>query len=201
MLYCRIDPNVPAILTAVSSTHSGSCLVRLASVLISCNIFLRILFSDPMAMVRIFASFSNNFSKTCGRSCRKADTAASFRLCSFAPSLHLFLPAAPTPSPPPSSVAPAPNPDVGSPSAPSSLPRFRFSPTFASAAQSPSSVQWVRMMSCKYRPLMYAVLARRYRSALAESCPELKEHNFLGGASGRGTGTTSPLSAHLPVKQ
>ena len=172
--------------------------MRLASALISNKSFLRILCSDPIAIPRTFASLSNNFNNGCGRSFTKADTAASLRICSFVCSRPSLTPV--VPPPPFSFVAPAsesgPGWEVLSSALPTSLPRFRFSPAafaFASAAPSPvSSVQWLRTMSCKYRPLMNAVLNRRYRRALAEIFPESLETLFLGRASGRGTGTTMP---------
>ena len=80
--YCLIVPDEPPILTAASSTCNGSCLVRRASSLISCNIFFRIFFSDLIVMERTFASLINTFNNGCGRSLRKADTAASLRFCS-----------------------------------------------------------------------------------------------------------------------
>ena len=80
--YCLIVPDEAPIFTAASSTCNGSCLVRRASALISINIFLRIFFSDSILSDRTRASLRNAFSKGCGRSLRKADTAASLRFCS-----------------------------------------------------------------------------------------------------------------------
>ena len=171
--YCLIVPDEPPILTAASSTCNGSCLVRRASSLISTNILFRIFFSDLIVMERTFASLINTFNNGCGRSQRKADTAASLRFCSAEMTVLCFFS-----SELPfdfgglprldffrdffrhsedvslilgsaATSAPAPEAAALPPSLPSALSRFRFSPaTFASESGAPlHSVIWLRIMS------------------------------------------------------
>ncbi|MCG3776741.1 MAG: hypothetical protein JW395_3603 [Nitrospira sp.] len=78
----RIDPDVPAVLTAASSTVIGSCLVRRASCLISFKIFFRNFFSETIAISRSLNSFTSNFNIARGTSLMKAEAAAIIRLSS-----------------------------------------------------------------------------------------------------------------------
>jgi hypothetical protein len=155
--YCLIVPDEHPILTAASSTCNGSCLVHRASSLISSNIFFRNFFSDVIVMERTFASLINTFNNGCGRSLRKADTAASLPSAHQLTALRFFsseLPFELGGLPrldffrhsedvsfilgSASTSAPAPESAALSPSLPSALSRFRFSPaTFASESGAP----------------------------------------------------------------